>query len=95
MLLTRDCKCVVSPNNCTGKPNLSKTLLSLIKGMALHVIWKTQAKRPTFTHYTKDGATRLDRIYTYITDSLQKLKQGAETISAAFSDNFAIISHMT
>jgi len=57
MLLTGDFNSVVSPKDCTGKANLSKVLLSLIKGMALHDIWETQAQRPKYTHYTNDGAT--------------------------------------
>ena len=67
-LLAVGFNCVVSPNDCTGKPNLSKALLPLIKDMALHDVWESQAQKPTYTHYTKDGATRLDRIY----NTLQK-----------------------
>jgi len=93
MLLAGDFNCVVSPKDCTAKPNFSKASLSPIKGMALHDIWETQAQRPKYTHYTNGGATRRDRIST--TDSLQNHKQGAEKIATVFSDLFAVIARMT
>jgi len=65
MLLAGDFNFVAFPNDYTGKPNLSKALLSLITGMVLYDIWEAEAQSPTYTHYTKDGATRLDRIYIY------------------------------
>ena len=46
-----------------------------------------------YTHYTNNGATRIDRIY--ITDTLKKRKQGAETIIAPFSDHLAVVVRLT
>jgi len=37
-LIAGDINCVVSPNNRTGKPNLSNALLCLIKRMALYSV---------------------------------------------------------
>jgi hypothetical protein len=48
---------------------------------------------PAYTHYTNVGASRIDRIY--ITNPLQRRKQGLETVAVAFSDHFSVIIRMT
>ena len=88
MLIAGGFNCVTSPSDCTGTPNLSKTLSSTIAGLALHDVWESNPQHPPYTHYTKDGATRIDRMC--ITDPLRKCKQGAETIVAPFTDHFAV-----
>ena len=64
VLLAGDFNCVTSPSDCTGMPNLSKALSSIITGLALHDVWETLHQQPPYTHYTNDSATRIDRIYT-------------------------------
>ena len=70
MLLAGDSNCVTSPSDCPGKPNFSKALSSKITGFALHDVCETLFQGPPYTHYTNDGATRIDIIY--LTDPLQK-----------------------
>jgi hypothetical protein len=62
--------------------------------MSLRDVWKTHPHTPAYTNYTNVGASRIDRIYVYITDPLQCRKQGAGTVAAAFSDHFAVIIRM-
>jgi hypothetical protein len=50
-------------------------------------------QQPPYTHYKSDGATRIDRIY--ITDTLRKCKQRAETITVPFSEHFAVAVCLT
>ena len=92
-MLAGNFNCVTSPSDCTGTPNLSKALSSIITGLALHDGWETFHQQPPHTNYTNDGATRIDRIY--ITDPRRKRKQGAETIVAPFSDHFAVVVRLT
>jgi hypothetical protein len=87
VLIAGDVNCVISPADYTGKP-MSRALHIFIKGMGLRDVWETHQQAPRYTHYTNEGASRIDRIY--ITDTLQHRKQGAETVAAAFSDNFAV-----
>jgi exonuclease III len=93
LLLAGDFNCVTSPSDCTGTPNLSKALSSIITGLALHDVYDTRHPQPPYTHYTNNDATRIDRIY--LTDPLRKCKQGAETIVAPFSDHFAVVVRLT
>jgi len=93
ILIAGDFNCVTSPSDCTGTPNLSKALSSTIAGLALHDVWDSYPQQPPYTHYTNEGATRIDRIY--ITDPLRKRKQGAETIVAPFTDHFAVAVRLT
>jgi len=92
ILLAWDFKCVTSPSDCTGPPNLSKSLSFTITGLALHDVWETP-QHPPYTHYTNDGATRIDRIC--ITDPLRKRNQGDETIIAPFYVHFAVALRLT
>ena len=66
ILLAGDFNCVLSPSDCTGAPNISRALSSVINGLALHDAWESQEHRTCYTHYTNDGATRLEYIYIYI-----------------------------
>jgi len=89
ILLAGDINCVICPADSTGTPNLSKALASTIAGLALHDAWEQTSQKPQYTHYTNNGATRIDRIY--ITVPLKERKQGVETIIASFSDHLAVV----
>jgi exonuclease III len=69
IVLAGDFNSVLSPNDCTGTPTISKTLNTLVTGMGLVNIWNTNQQTSAYTHYTVHGAARLDRIY--ITDVLR------------------------
>ena len=56
-------------------------------------MWETPLQRPPYTHYTNDGATRIDGIY--MTGPLRKRRQGDETIVAPFSDHSAVAVRLT
>jgi len=93
IILAGDFNCVIAPADCTGSPNLSKALSSTIARLALHDEWDQSYKKPQYTHYTNKDATRIDRIY--VTDTLKKRKQGAETIIAPFSDHLTVVVLLT
>jgi len=90
ILLAGDFKCVITPADCTGSPNLSKALSATLAGLPLHDAWEQASK---LLQYTNSGATRIDRIY--LTDQLKTRKQGAETIIAPFSDHLAVAVPLT
>jgi exonuclease III len=92
IIMAGDFNCVLTPNDCTGTPNMSKSLKTLITGMGLVDAWDTHQQRPAYTHYTATGAARLDRIY--MTDVVRTRKQGVEITPAAFTDHLAVVLHM-
>jgi exonuclease III len=63
MIIAGDFNSVLSPADYTGKPPMSRALATLVKGMGLRDTWETHASCPAYTHYTNDGASRIDRIY--------------------------------
>jgi hypothetical protein len=56
-------------------------------------MWETAPERRIFTHYTRQGATRLNRIYA--TSNLRGRKCGIEKVLAAFTDHLAVILRIT
>jgi endonuclease/exonuclease/phosphatase family metal-dependent hydrolase len=88
VILAGDFNCVVKPTDCTGRPNVSRALSTLTKGLGFHDVWDTSSGRIGYTHYTHAGASRIDRIYTR--EAIMKRKQGAETIARAFTDHLAV-----
>jgi exonuclease III len=73
MIVAGDFNCVLLSTDTTRRGNYSRALDSLTKGLNLKDVWKTSHMRPTFTHYTPTGASRLDRIY--VTENLRKKKK--------------------
>jgi exonuclease III len=93
MLIGGDFNCVLSKTDCTGNFNYSRALHALIRGLDLIDMWETAPERRIFTHYTRQGVTRLDRIYA--TSNLRGKKCGIETVLAAFTDHLAVILRIT
>ena len=89
MLIGGDFNCVLAKTDCTGNFNYSRALHALIRGFDLIDMWEEAPERRIFTHYTWQGATRLDRIYA--TSNLRGRKCGIETVLAAFTDHLAVI----
>jgi len=83
-----DFNCVISQADCTGKPNMSRALEKITKGIRLYDVCEKHPHTTAYTHYTNFGASRIDRIY--ITEALINQKQAVETVAAAFSDHFAV-----
>ena len=80
---------VISQADCTGKPNMSRALEKIAKGIRLYDVWDKHPHTTAHTHYTNFGTSRMDGIY--ITEPLINQKQGVETVAAVFSDYFAVI----
>jgi hypothetical protein len=93
LLLAGDFNCVTTPSDCTGSPNISKALYSLITGLALNDVYDARCQHPPYTHYTNNGATRIDRVY--VTDTLMTRKKDADTIIAPFSDHMTVVVKLT
>ena len=89
ILLAGDFNCTMNQADTTGHANPSKALEILIKGLNLQDTGIVQTTRQGFTHYTPQGAARLDRIY--VSPQIRGQQQGIETIPAAFTDHMAVI----
>jgi exonuclease III len=63
MILAGDFNCVFSNSDCTDSPLISRALPNLAKRLELIDLWDATRGRQIFTHYTAQGATRIDRIY--------------------------------
>jgi len=63
LIMADEFNCVLSNLDCTGHLNSSRTLERLIQGFGLVDVWNASVNRQTYTHYTRTGVGRLDRIY--------------------------------
>jgi hypothetical protein len=68
-------------------------LSEIVRGLALSDAWSQDPQRPTFTHYSPSGATRIDRFY--LTQDLLGLKTGIEILPAAFTDHDAVVLRLS
>jgi exonuclease III len=92
ILMAGDFNCTLEKGNATGTLNQSRGLTEIIRGMELRDVWNRTPESPGYTHYSINGASRLDRIY--VTKELYQKKQGLETKIAAFTDHLAICLHL-
>jgi exonuclease III len=93
MLLGGDFNCVLAKTDCTGNFNYSRALHTLIRGFDLIDMWEPAAEIKIYTHYTRQGASCLDRIYA--SSNLREKKCGIETVVAAFTDHLAVTLRLT
>ena len=89
VVLGGDFNCVLSQNDCTGKPVYSGALQTVVRGYNLNDVWEAGPMRGVYTHYTRQGATRIDRIY--LSGELLTKKQGVEIVAAVMSDHMAVV----
>jgi hypothetical protein len=87
MIVGGDFICVLTRTDCTDYFNYSRVLDDLEKGVDLDDVWATYLERGIYTHYTKQGAARLGRIY--VTRNIRERKSGAETVVTTFTDHVA------
>ena len=86
-IIRGDFNCVLRQTDCIGTPT-SKPLEQLIKGCRLIDAWDSNKNQTGYTHYTSNGASRIDRIY--MTNTVHKRKIATTTIVAAFTDHNAV-----
>ena len=63
ILLGGDFNCVLHPTDAIGPFSTSRALLEVIRGLALLDTWSQNPLRPICTHFSRTGATRIDRFY--------------------------------
>jgi hypothetical protein len=85
--------CTLHPIDSTGPTTPSRALEEIIRGLALTDTWSQDSQRPTFTHYSPTGATRIDRIY--LTKAYINRKIATEIIPTAFTDHNAVVLRLT
>jgi hypothetical protein len=84
LIIGGDFNCVLHPSDTTGQVNTSRALQET-DGLHLVDAWVQNAQQPDITHYTPQGATRIDRIY--MTQDLLVHKTGTEILPAANTDH--------
>jgi len=89
LIMGGDYNCILAKTDATGHFNFSRALNTLIAGYDLVDMWAPTTGRAVYTHYTRSGAARLDRIY--VSRHLSGQKYGIETAVAAFTDHLAVI----
>jgi endonuclease/exonuclease/phosphatase family metal-dependent hydrolase len=89
ILLAGDFNCVLHPNDTAGRYHTSRALTEIVGGMALTYTWTQNPLRPSYTHYTSNCASRLDRFY--VTGDILTQKLGIETLPAAFTDHLVVV----
>jgi hypothetical protein len=67
----------------------SRAQSEIVRGLALTDTWNQDPLGPTHTHYSPNGATRIDRIYLISAEVGRKT--GIEVVPAAFTDHFAVV----
>jgi exonuclease III len=92
-ILGGDFNCVLSRTDCTGEAQISKGLEKFVREFAAEDAWSGIGDRPSYTHYTSSGASRIDRIY--LSKALMACKTSAETRVAAFTDHSALLVRLT
>ena len=60
IVLAGDFNCVLTPSDCTGSCNVSQALARLVSGLDLVDVWNMNQGRMIYTHYTAQGASRID-----------------------------------
>jgi exonuclease III len=61
-ILGGDFNCVLNPADTTGTIQTSRARAEILRSLSLVDTWTQDRLRPSFTHYSPTGATRIDRI---------------------------------
>jgi len=88
MIVGGDFKCAITKTDLTSNFNYSRALNELVHVFDLVDMWATAPERGVYTHYTLQGASRLDRIY--MSRNLSGKKCGTEKVVTAFTDHLAV-----
>ena len=89
ILLAGDFNCVLHSNDTTGHYHTSRVLTEIVRSLALTDAWTQNHLRPSYTHYTSNCASRLDRFY--VTGDILTQKLGIETLLSAFTDHLDVV----
>ena len=60
VILGGDLNCVMHPVDTTGPFLTSRALMEIVRGLALADTWTQDPLRPRYTHYSPNGASRID-----------------------------------
>jgi hypothetical protein len=82
MLIGGDFHCVLQPADTTGQYT-SRALSEIVRGLNLTDTWQQDPQRPSFTHHSPSGSTRIDRFYA--NQEVMARKTGIEILPAALN----------
>ena len=89
LVIGGDFNCVLSENDCRGANNFCQGLQQLIDKMKLKDVAKHKIKKPVFTFFRGNSASRLDRFY--FSANLVDKVYDVQTVPLAFSDHHSVI----
>ena len=79
---------VLVKTDVTGHLNYCRALNEIVQRIDLVDTWATAPERGVYTNYTRQGASRLDRIY--VSRNLRGRKCGTETVVTEFTDHVEV-----
>ena len=89
VLIGGDFNCVLHPNDTTDPFTTSRAFSEVDQGLALSDAWSQDPQCPANTHYSPNGAKRIEHFY--ITQDLLLRKTGIEILPAAFTNHNAVV----
>jgi endonuclease/exonuclease/phosphatase family metal-dependent hydrolase len=92
LILAGDFNSVQDNVDCTGGFKPCKALGTLLEKTNLVDTWKSQRRKPIYTHITHHSASRIDRIY--IAKKLTPEITRTEVIVAPITDHDAFAAHI-
>jgi exonuclease III len=90
LVIGGDFNYVTETSDTTGKFHTSRVLSEMMRELHLIDTWTQHPNRPTYTHYSSAGASRIDRIYN-MSRGMMHRKAGIEILPAAFNDHNAVV----
>jgi exonuclease III len=84
-----DFNCVLNQSDTTGKSVYSGALQRLVTGYGLVEVWNAKPDCTGYTHFTRMGASRIDRLY--VTWNLLENKSSMAVLPLAITDHLAVV----
>jgi hypothetical protein len=92
MILGGDFICVLAQADCTRKVNFSRALQELARIYELVDVRAAKPTRAVYTHYTRQRAMRIDRLY--VSRNISESKRSVETVPTDMTDHLAVVVRM-
>jgi len=89
IIIWGDFNCVLDPADTSDNFHTSRALTEMIRGLHLTDTWKQYPTRPSYTHYSNTGVSRIDRIY--VSRNIASRITGINFLPSAFTDHNSVV----
>jgi hypothetical protein len=93
IIIGGDFNYILQPADTTGQYTTSSALSEIVRGLNLIDAWQQDPQRPSFTHHSPSGSTRIDRFYA--TQEVMARKTGIDILPTAFTDHEAVVFRLS